>query len=265
MIILLSPSKGQDFDQHPYLAHSYPQMLSQSELLVKELKKMTVSQLQQLMSISDSLAELNAARYQAFSTPFTLGQSKQAALAFKGDVYNGLDADTMSDQDWTFGQKHLRILSGLYGYLRPLDLIQPYRLEMKTKLKQRKNENLYQFWNEQITDAINDECEDVVINLASNEYFKVVKKKKLKAKVIDINFKDTKDGKTRVIGFFAKKARGQMARTIIQNQIIEPEGIKSIAFDGYRYHRGLSTDDQWIFERKQPPPVNSLRKGSRIT
>ncbi len=256
MIILLSPSKGQDFDPNPYTPHSYPQLLNKSELLIKELKKMSTSKVQELMSISAPLAELNVDRFQSFSTPFELGQAKQAALAFKGDVYAGLDADTLTDDNWAFSQKHLRILSGLYGYLRPLDLIQGYRLEMKTKLKQGKNENLYQFWDSDITEAINKECNGVVINLASNEYFKAIKKKQLNADVININFKDSKDGKTRVIGFFAKKARGQMARKIIEKQITEPEQIKKIVFDGYRYHADLSVGNNWVFERLQPPPVN---------
>ncbi|WP_154223644.1 peroxide stress protein YaaA [Marinicella rhabdoformis] len=256
MIILLSPSKGQDFEQNPYVPHSYPQLLAHSEQLMTTLKKLKVSDVQQLMSVSENLAELNVDRFQAFKTPFMLGQAKQAALAFKGDVYTGLDADTWSDMDWAIAQKHIRILSGLYGYLRPLDLIQAYRLEMKTKLQHDKYENLYQFWGHQITDTINKECDDWVINLASNEYFKAVKKKGLKAQVLTINFKDTKDGKTRVIGFYAKKARGQMARAIIQNNVTSPDDIKGLSFDGYQFDDSLSEGLNWVFERQQPPPVN---------
>lgn len=256
MIILLSPSKGQDFDPNPYVPHSYPQLLNQSEDLMGTLKKLKVSEVQQLMSISDNLAELNVERFQSFKTPFMLGNAKQAALAFKGDVYTGLDADTWSDMDWAIGQKHIRILSGLYGYLRPLDLIQAYRLEMKIKLKHKTHENLYQFWDNTITDAINAECDDLVVNLASNEYFKAVKKKELNAQLLTINFKDTKEGKTRVIGFYAKKARGQMARAIIQEKATSPEDIKQISFDGYRYDEQLSSGLNWVFERQQPPPIN---------
>jgi cytoplasmic iron level regulating protein YaaA (DUF328/UPF0246 family) len=258
MIILLSPSKGQDFDPNPLSDHTQPQLLEQSTELVSGLKKLKPRQIGSLMSVSESLAELNHQRFQDFTVPFELGQAKQAALAFKGDVYTGLDAETLSSDDWQYAQQHLRILSGLYGYLRPLDLIMPYRLEMKTRFANQKGENLYQFWGHQITDLLMADLadDDFVVNLASNEYFKSVKKKAVPQRIITLHFKDTKDGKTRVIGFFAKKARGMMARALVQQQISAAEDIKKLVVDGYRYDESLSKGNDWVFERKQPPPVN---------
>ncbi|WP_223788667.1 peroxide stress protein YaaA [Marinicella meishanensis] len=258
MILLLSPSKGQDFTAHEYAEHSQPAMLRDAKILVKELKTFGPQQIAQLMSVSESLAELNHGRFQRFKTPLRLGVAKQAALAFKGDVYNGLDADSMGADEWQYAQNHLRILSGLYGYLRPQDLILPYRLEMKTRLANERGDNLYQFWGDKITQKINQEVKsgDVVVNLASNEYFKAVQPKALKGEVLTIDFKDTKAGKTRSISFFAKQARGMMARAIINHQIKEVDQIKSLEVDGYRYHEGLSTPKKWIFERQQPPPKN---------
>jgi len=257
MIILLSPSKGQDFDPNPIEKSSQPVFLTESERLVSELKKYKPSQIQQLMSISENLAELNYQRFQDFKLPLTLGSAKQAALAFKGDVYTGLEASTLSHDDLDFAQKHLRILSGLYGYLKPLDLILPYRLEMKTKLQNSEGENLYQFWDMKITDLINKELNDdsdFVVNLASNEYFKSVKKAKVNRPILTLNFKDTKDGKTRVIGFYAKRARGMMARALIQNRVNCISEIKQIVIDNYRYNEALSTTHDWVYERTQPKP-----------
>ena len=255
MIILLSPSKGQDFNPEPFEKFSQPALLADSAKLVKQLKKFKPSGIQQLMSVSENLAELNYQRYQSFSLPFSLGTAKQAALAFKGDVYTGLEANTLTSEDLDFAQDHLRILSGLYGYLKPLDLILPYRLEMKTKLVNPSGENLYQFWDMKITDLINDELKHdggFVVNLASNEYFKSVKKAKIKQQVLTINFKDTKQGKTRVIGFYAKKARGMMARALIQNRVTQISEIKQIVIDGYRFNESMSKAHDWVFERVQP-------------
>ncbi|MFC3195572.1 peroxide stress protein YaaA [Marinicella sediminis] len=256
MIILLSPSKGQDFDPNPISEHSQPQLLSQAAELARGLKKLKPAQIASLMSVSESLAELNYQRFQDFSTPFELGRAKQAALAFKGDVYGGLDADTLDDADWHFAQQHLRILSGLYGYLRPLDLILPYRLEMKTRLNNSRGENLYQYWDHQITDLINQDLQgddDYVVNLASNEYFKSVKKKAINQRIITLHFKDTKAGKTRVIGFFAKQARGMMARALIKEKVNAADDIKELVVNGYRYDESLSKTNDWVFERQQPP------------
>jgi cytoplasmic iron level regulating protein YaaA (DUF328/UPF0246 family) len=208
------------------------------------------------MDISENIARLNVGRYKTFSTPFNMKNAKQALFAFKGDVYSGIDAENFSEDDLSFAQDHLRILSGLYGCLRPLDLIQPYRLEMKTKLANPRGENLYKFWGSSITDAINEELKKqkypVLVNLASNEYFKSVKPKMLEGELLNINFKETKNGKTRIIATFAKRARGLMADFIIRNRIEKPADLKKFKVDGYRFIGQLSDDKQWTFERPQP-------------
>jgi len=257
MLITLSPSKGQDFET-PALSKTYskPQALKDSELLIKELRKIRQQDIQQLMSVSENIARLNTDRYKSFKTPFTPKNAKQAIFAFKGDVYSGIDIEEYSDADLEYAQNHLRILSGLYGCLRPLDLIQPYRLEMKTKLHNVRGENLYQFWGDRITDKLNNVLEKqkqpVLVNLASNEYFKSVKPKQLKGRLLNINFKETKDGKTRVVAIFAKRARGMMTDFILRNRIEKPEDIKKFKQGGYRFHKELSDDKQWTFVRPQP-------------
>ncbi len=257
MIITLSPSKGQDFET-PALTKKYsrPADLMASGLLIKELRKIKAEQLRELMDVSSNIAELNVARYKSFKTPFTPKNARQALLAFKGDVYSGIDVEHFSAADYDYAQDHLRILSGLYGCLRPLDLIQPYRLEMKTRLKNPRGDNLYQFWGEEITNSLNKvlkkQQQAVLVNLASNEYFKSVKPKLLQGELLNINFKETKNGKTRVVAIFAKRARGMMADYIIRNRIEEPAGIKKFRKDGYRFSKELSDDRQWTFERPQP-------------
>ena len=258
MLITLSPSKGQDFETPaPTRKHSKPVALKDSEILIKELRKIKQKELQSLMTISENIAELNVDRFKAFKTPFTTKNAKQAIYAFKGDVYSGIDVDNFDDDDLAYAQDHLRILSGLYGCLRPLDLIQPYRLEMKTRLHNPRGDNLYQFWGESITEKLNKELEKqedpTLVNLASNEYFKSVKPKMLKGKLLNINFKDTKDGKTRVVALFAKRARGMMADYIIRNRIEKPADLKKFKEGGYKFSRALSDDTQWTFERPQPP------------
>ena len=208
MIIVLSPSKGQTFDRPvPVTTYSLPDHLVQSKILIDELRKMKVPDLQRLMGVSEKIATLNVERYRNFSIPFTPQNAKQALFAFKGDVYSQIPASSYSKADLTYTQDHLRILSGLYGTLRPLDLIQPYRLEMKTRLKTASGDNLYHFWGARITESLNmalDALEDpVLINLASNEYFKAVKPKRLKGRLLTINFKEVKKGKSRVIAIFA--------------------------------------------------------------
>jgi len=258
MLITLSPSKGQDFET-PGLskAHSKPGALKDSELLIEELRKIRQKDIQHLMSVSENIAKLNADRYQSFKTPFTTKNAKQAIFAFKGDVYSGIEIEKYQEADLKYAQNHLRILSGLYGCLRPLDLIQPYRLEMKTKLHNVRGENLYQFWGDRITDELNKELkkqhEPVLVNLASNEYFKSVKPKKLKGRLLNINFKETKDGKTRIVAIFAKRARGMMADYILRNRIEKADQIKKFRQGGYRFSRELSDDKQWTFVRPQPP------------
>lgn len=259
MLITLSPSKGQDFEiPATTKMFSQPAALKDSETLVRELRKIKQKDLQSLMTVSEKIAALNVGRYKSFKTPFTTRNAKQAIYAFKGDVYSGIEIEQYDDDDLAWAQDHLRILSGLYGCLRPLDLIQPYRLEMKTRLGNPRGDNLYQFWGERITESLNKELdkqeEPVLINLASNEYFRSIKTKQLRGRLLNINFKDTKDGKTRVIALFAKRARGMMADYIIRNRIEEPAGLKRFRQGGYRFSKALSDDGQWTFERPQPAP-----------
>lgn len=262
MLITLSPSKGQDFETPaPAAACTQPAALRDAELLIKVLRRLTVDDVRALMGVSANIARLNVDRYRAFKTPFSPQNAKQAIFAFQGDVYSGIETDQYSEQDLEYAQAHLRILSGLYGCLRPLDLIQPYRLEMKTRLANRRGETLYQFWGDRITDRLNEvlarQEQSVLINLASNEYFKAVKPKKLKGRLLNVKFKETKDGQTRVVALFAKRARGMMVDYVLRHRIEEPAGIKDFRASGYRFSSALSDDRQWTFERPQPAPPAS--------
>ena len=257
MLITISPSKGQDFETPaPVKEFSIPDSLEDALILNKEARKLDIEDVRELMTVSENIAKLNVDRFNSFSTPFTLENAKQALFAFKGDVYSGISAVQFSEEDIHYSQKHLRMLSGLYGALKPLDLIQPYRLEMKTKLKNPRGDNLYQFWGDRITENINKSLEShkekTLINLASNEYFKSVKPKLLKGRLLSINFKETKDEKTRVIAIFAKRARGMMTDYIIRNRIENSEDIKKFNVAGYKYSKDLSDDKQWTFVRPQP-------------
>lgn len=257
MIITLSPSKGQDFTTPAKTKqHSIPDDLDDSKLLIREMRKVSADELQAMMSVSENIATLNVERYRKFKTPFTPDNAKQAIFAFKGDVYSGIGAEDFSADDLAYAQQHLRILSGLYGCLRPLDLIQPYRLEMKTRVKNPRGDNLYQFWGEGITDSLNRELatqqEPVLVNLASNEYFKSVKPKLLQGRLLTINFKESKNGKTRVVSIFAKRARGMMAGYILRNRIENAEALKKFKEGGYRFSKADSDDKQWTFVRPQP-------------
>lgn len=257
MIITLSPSKGQDFDTPVKVKKStIPAMLDESQQLIEELRKYTPEQITELMAVSDNITRLNVERYQAFSLPFTRKNARPALFAFKGDVYRGIPVEEYSQADLDFSQQHLRILSGLYGCLRPLDLIQAYRLEMKTRLHNPRGENLYQFWGERITKCLNEELkkqqEPVLVNLASNEYFKAVKPRLLEGRLLQVNFKEVKNGKARVIAVFAKRARGLMTDYIIRNRLEEAEGIRKFRVDGYRYSAADSDERQWTFVRPQP-------------
>jgi len=261
MLVTLSPSKGQDFDiPMPSDNYSVPAQLDQSQILINELLHYNPEKIGSLMSISENLSNLNFERIHDFHTPFTTDNARPALFAFKGDVYSGIDSSTFSEADLAYAQDHLRILSGLYGALRPMDLIQPYRLEMKTKLKNPRGKDLYQFWGDQITDSLNTELEKqdeaVLVNLASNEYYKSVKPQQINGRILNIDFKETKDGKTRIIAFYAKKARGMMADFILRNRIERPEDIQAFDTAGYRYDAKLSTEDRWTFERIQPDPVS---------
>lgn len=260
MLVTLSPSKGQDFDiPMPAADYSVPAQLDQSQLLINELLDYDPEKIGSLMSISENLSNLNYQRFHNFHTPFNADNARPALFAFKGDVYSGIDSASFNEADLAYAQDHLRILSGLYGALRPMDLIQPYRLEMKTKLKNPRGADLYQFWGNQITDSLNDvlakQQEPVLVNLASNEYYKSVKPKQVNGRILNIDFKETKDGKTRIIAFYAKKARGMMADFILRNRIESPEDIKAFNTAGYRYDDNLSSPDKWTFERIQPDPV----------
>ena len=225
MLMLLSPAKTLDYET-PATTNSFsiPDYLGKSSELVKVLKQKSFLDLMELMQVSQKIAELNVERFNQWKLPFSTENAKQAVLAFKGDVYTGLDASALSENRLAYTQSHLRILSGLYGLLRPLDLMQPYRLEMGLKLTTKKGENLYQFWGEKITDALNvllaKQDEPVLINLASNEYFKSVQKKNLDGRLITPEFKDWKNGKYKMISFFAKKARGLMVRFAIDLSLI---------------------------------------------
>ena len=253
MIILLSPAKTLDFSDSKTTAHSMPRLLADSNRLVENLRQKSVEDIKKLMKVSDKIAELNVNRYRTFETPFQLDNAKQAILAFKGDVYTGLQADDFSAEDFEFAQRHLRILSGLYGVLRPLDLMQAYRLEMGTRLPQNGSKNLYEFWDNKITDLLNTDLEtsggEDIVNLASNEYFKSVQKSKLTGNLYQIDFKENRDGKYKVIAFNAKKARGVMAREIIKHRITKAEELKSLMAYNYQFNEGLSSSQNLVFTR----------------
>jgi len=256
MIIILSPAKSLDFETSTeHLPSTQPDYIAQSKELIGQLRTLGSSEIAGLMSISEKLAELNHQRYQAWQPNFTVDNSKQALLAFTGDVYQGLDASTFSDSDLQFAQQHLRILSGLYGLLKPLDLMQPYRLEMGTGFNNKKGKNLYEFWGGLLTDDLNRllETEEVLVNLASNEYFRAVKAKLVIGEIITPQFKDLKNGKYKIISFFAKRARGAMARYIIENRLDKPEQLKEFAWQGYRFDADQSRDNDWVFSRDAAP------------
>lgn len=254
MLLVISPAKNLDFETPAVTkVASQPRYLAQSKILIEQLKAFSIQDVASLMKLSDKLAGLNLGRFQSWSTPFNAGNAKQAALAFNGDVYTGLDAATLDKAGFDFAQKHLRILSGLYGVLKPLDYIQPYRLEMGTKLANKAGGNLYAFWGDQLKESLASEpalADKVLINLASNEYFKAVNAKQLDARVITPVFKDAKNGQYKIISFYAKKARGLMSRYIIDNKITEPEAIKGFDVDGYYLSEAESTTDTWVFLRE---------------
>ncbi|MEM9272137.1 MAG: peroxide stress protein YaaA [Cyanobacteria bacterium P01_F01_bin.143] len=258
MLILLSPAKTLDFETPSNVSlFTQPDFLEQTSQLVQQLRKLSPTEISSLLKISPKLGELNNQRYQTWHQTFDRDNSKQAILAFKGDVYQGLDIESFDSEDIEFAQKHLRILSGLYGLLRPLDLIQPYRLEMGTKFNQdlvsNLPANLYKFWGDQLTQVINSQLakqdSKFIINLASNEYFKAVNSKLLPGEIITPIFKDWKNDKYKIISFYAKKARGLMAAYIIKNKLVNIEGIKDFSEAGYAYNSELSSSNQLIFTR----------------
>ena len=253
MLTVISPAKTLDFDTSPATSKSStPVFTARTNTLVDVMRRKSPQDLSKLMGISPKLAALNVARFQTFGQPSKT--AKQALLAFKGDVYLGLEAETYGERDFNFAQKNLRILSGLYGILRPLDMIQPYRLEMGTRLKTKTCKTLYEFWGDEIGEALGSDLSEhrnkTLLNLASIEYFKAVSTSKLPGKVITPVFKDYSKGTYKVLGFFAKKARGLMASFIVKNRINKPDDIKAFSKDGYQYNESYSTDAQWVFTRK---------------
>lgn len=258
MLTVLSPAKTLDYETAPITqSATLPRFMDQSALLVEDARGLDPDGIRALMGVSEQIAHLNHERFMNWQSESNSDNAKQAVLAFKGDVYTGLQAETLSEDDLDFAQTRLRILSGLYGLLRPLDLMQPYRLEMGLKFANQRGKNLYEFWGEQLTDILNADLvsakTDVLINLASNEYFKAVKPKLLNADIITPQFKDLKNGQYKMISFFAKKARGVMARYIIDNRITEPEALKSFSEAGYYYSDAQSQGDQWVFLRDEVP------------
>ncbi len=257
MITLISPAKNLDYETPPPVSDfTRPELLEHSEALMSVCRDLSPAQIGSLMKISDKLAALNAARFGEWAQPFTPDNAKQAVFAFNGDVYGGLEAATLSRDTLDYTQGHLRILSGLYGVLKPLDLMQSYRLEMGTKLGNPRGANLYQFWGSVISEKLNEllaaECSDLVINLASNEYFKAVDRKALKARVVSPVFKDCKNGQYKVISFYAKKARGMMARYIMENRIESAEGLKGFDVAGYYYsEEATKKADEPVFLREE--------------
>ena len=256
MLMVISPTKTLDYDTPPVIDKStQPRFVEHSVELIEVLREKSPQDIAKLMSLSDKLASLNVARYGSWERESTPQNAKQALLAFKGDVYTGLNAEDFSTDDFAFAQQHLRMLSGLYGLLRPLDLMQPYRLEMGTKLVNPRGKDLYTFWGERISQWLNEDLEaqgdQVLLNLASQEYFGAVKPKALTARVIDTVFKDQKNGQYKIISFYAKKARGLMARYVIKERLQDPEGLKDFNLDGYRFDAVSSSENQLVFLRDE--------------
>lgn len=255
MLILLSPAKSLDYDTPPTTErHTLPQFTDESAALIEVLRPLTPAQLASLMDLSDALATLNVARYAAWSPKFSADNSKQAVLAFNGDVYEGLDAGSLKAKDLDWAQEHVAILSGLYGILRPLDWMQPYRLEMGTRLANPRGKDLYAWWGDRLAEHLNqrlaEQGDDVVINLASQEYFKSVKRKALKARIVECVFEDWKAGQWKVISFHAKRARGLMARHAIVHRAKAPKDLLGFNAEGYAHDASASSADRLVFRRR---------------
>jgi cytoplasmic iron level regulating protein YaaA (DUF328/UPF0246 family) len=255
MLALLSPSKTQDFSSANTIAHpTLPDLLCESEHLVRELLPLSPAEIGELMHISPKLSDLNYTRFHAFNTPFDANNAKPAVLAFKGDVYDGLDAESLSQKQLDVAQHRLRMLSGLYGILRPFDLIQPYRLEMKTPLANPRGKDLYAFWEDRITHTLNkhlqQEKTDIVVNLASNEYFKAINTNKLRGTLVTAQFKERKNGSLKVVALFAKRARGMMARYIVENNIRNVQDLREFNMAGYVFEPSHSSKTEFVFARE---------------
>ena len=255
MLMIISPAKTLDYES-PLATETYtqPDYLDDACELIDQLKDLEPHQVSNLMSISDKLGQLNAERFRTWHTPFTPDNARQAILAFKGDVYTGLDAESFSEDDFAFAQQHLRMLSGLYGLLKPLDLMQPYRLEMGTKFENKRGKDLYAFWGSKLTKALNELLaadDKVLVNLASNEYFKSVQKKDIDGRLVTPQFKDWKNGQYKMISFYAKKARGLMCRYAIQNRITQADDLKGFNREGYYFSEEQSDNNNWVFLRDE--------------
>ena len=256
MLALISPAKTLDYTTAlPTDTHTQPRLLEQSQQLIDVCRKLSATEIASLMTVSEKIANLNVERFRDWNAEFDFSNARQALFAFKGDVYTGLDAYHLKDHDIDFAQQHLRMLSGLYGLLRPLDLMMPYRLEMGTKLKNSRGNNLYEFWGSIITDQINQDLAEidakVLVNLASDEYYKSVNEKKIQAEIIKPVFLDQKNGKYKVISFYAKKARGLMARYLIENKLSQVEQLKAFDSEGYYFDAESSSDKELVFKRDE--------------
>jgi len=255
MLIVISPAKTLDLESdYKAPAASQPEFLTETRKLVKIMRGYSVADLGKLMHTSEAISTLNEERFKTWKTPFNEDNARASLFTFKGDVYTGLEAENFSDADLEYAQDHLRILSGLYGALRPLDLMQPYRLEMGTELKNERGKNLYAFWGDKLSKAINRDLaaqgDNVLVNLASNEYFSALEKKVLDAQVVTPVFKDYSSGQYRVLSFFAKKARGRMAAWILRNRVADVAELAGFKLDGYKYSKGESTPEKPVFLRK---------------
>lgn len=256
MLALISPAKTLDYETAlPTDIYTQPRLLEQSQQLIDVCRKLSATEIASLMTVSEKIANLNVERFRDWNAEFDFSNARQALFAFKGDVYTGLDAYHLKDQDIDFAQQHLRMLSGLYGLLRPLDLMMPYRLEMGTKLKNTRGNNLYEFWGSIITDQINQDLAEIdaklLVNLASDEYYKSVNEKKIQAEIIKPVFLDQKNGKYKVISFYAKKARGLMARYLIENKLSQVEQLKAFDSEGYYFDAESSSDKELVFKRDE--------------
>ena len=256
MFFVLSPAKNlNEKDSAPIQEFTQPDLLKESEILMHELRRLAPQQIAQLMHVSDKIALLNAERNAAWHTPFTPENAKQAVYMFNGDVYEGIAAESLNAKQIQYLQQHVRLLSGLYGLLRPLDLMQPYRLEMGTAFANSRGKNLYEFWGDRITGLLNETLaangSEVLINLASQEYFKSINTKKLKAKLITPVFKDEKNGQYKIISFYAKRARGLMVRYAAEHGITDPQDLQNFDYEGYEFNAAASNDKEWVFLRKE--------------
>ena len=256
MFFVLSPAKNlNEKAPAPVKEFTQPDLLAEAEILMRQLRELAPQQIAELMHVSDKIALLNAERNAEWHTPFTPDNAKQAVFMFNGDVYEGIAADTLEPEQIQYLQQHVRLLSGLYGVLRPLDLMQPYRLEMGTAFANTRGKNLYEFWGDIITDLLNDTLaqagSDILVTLASQEYFKSVNTKKLKARLITPVFKDEKNGKYKIISFYAKRARGLMVRYAAEHNITDPEMLKNFDYEGYSFNAAASNESEWVFMRKE--------------